>query len=814
MIKNWFVRISSLGLALALLAGCHFPAILRQPDPQIFENISDLATNPVEIQFQLALPQSIEGSEKIVIEIIDDVTGLPYNSSFTELKIFSDQIYITTLTIPAGSVIKYRYAKVAQNITPEATPDGEPITYRLFSASNNAIVTDVLQAWQGEPALNATGILRGTLVDQDTRMPTPDIIVSAGGKRTFTDANGKYLLEGLGQGIHNVVFYAIDGKYRTYQQGAAIEPGMTTRADVNLTHLPEVNVTFQVSPPTDALGAPVYITGNIFQLGNTFADLKGGMSIKPKRMPVLSPNQDGSLSITLRLYAETDLRYKFTLGDGFWNAEQYLSGGYRVRQMIVPSEDVTISHTIETWRSAGVEPVTFLISIPPGSSPNDEKFIQFQADEWMEPIPLWPLGNGQFLYILYSPLAIEHPVNYRFCRQDECTRAMDTGSSIYERQFKPSGNAQTISLTLDSWQNWYRFEQGASIQDAYIPIKSANYGTLIELTPEMSSSWLTAAPKGIAGLDQIGADTVIFSPKWSVSPQSPYLHPQMGMTPFAGELLPLLNTTKTYGHSIGLYPHVGPYKVMEDWWLSKNHTEAWWNEFFSSYREFIINYAKIADISGADMLILGGKNLLPAFEGGMMPDGSESDVPLAFDNNWQELLSEIRDVYSGKILWATQVNLEIDPLPDFVYEFDGFYISVDAPLAIGEHPTFEMIQSGFTNIIDSQIYEVYRSYQKPIILATAYPSVEIAASGCALLSESCYNDGLFRPNELTPYEVNFDEQALIYNAILPIIASRDWITGISIRGYEPTVVVHDGASSVAGKPAVDVIEYWFTNMKP
>lgn len=807
-------RTSLFILILAILSGCHFPASFRQPDPQIYENIDNLATLPVEIQFQLALPRPVLGTEKIVIEIIDDVTGLPYNSSFYELKKYTDQIYVTSLAVPAGSVIKYRYAIVDLTISPETTLDGEPVAYRLFFATNTAIVSDVLQAWQGESVENASGILRGTLLDQNTNLPIPDILVCAGGKRTFTDANGKYLIEGLGQGTHNVVFFAIDGQYRTYQQGATIEPGMSTPADVKLTPLPEVYVTFNVSQPNDALGAPIYLVGNIFQLGNTFSVLNGGMTIKPKRLPALTPNENGTLSLTLRLYAGTDLRYKFTLGDGYWNAEQYQSGGFRVRQLIVPAEDVTVNHTIETWRTDGVEPITFSLTIPPHSSKDDEKFIQFQTDEWMEPIPLWPLGDSQYLYILYSPLAVEHAVNYRFCRQDECARARDAGSLSFERQIKPSSNAQTITLTLDNWQNLSKFETGASVQDAYIPLKPASYGTFIELTPEMNPSWMTYAPQGIATLNQIGVETVIFTPKWSISPQSPYLHPQPGLTPFYGELLPMLSKTKSSGLSVGVYPHLGPYQMMESWWLSRAHTEAWWNEFFSSYSDFVLNYAKIANISGADVLILGGKNLLPAFEGGMLPDGSESDVPLGFDRNWLELISDIREIYTGRLIWATQVNLEIDPLPDFVHEFDEIYVSVDTPLVLGEHPTFEMIQAGFTNIINSQIYEVYRSYQKPIILATAYPSVETAASGCALLSESCYNDGLFRPSELMPYEVNLEEQALIYNAILPIIASREWITGISIRGYEPTVVVHDGASSIAGKPALDVIQYWFLNMKP
>jgi hypothetical protein len=308
-------------LCVISLSACNLPSS-QSPDASIYENISDLATPPVNIQFQLELPEPESENVNIVVEILDDVTGLLYNSKLIGMEKQTDQIYQTTLSVPSGSIIKYRYAKVEDSLTPEIVPGGEPVLYRLFHAQNNETVTDILHAWQGAPYQGGLGKIKGTLLDGKTNQPIPDILVVAGGRRTFTDANGKYLIDGLGGGVHNVVFYAIDGQYRTYQQGAMVEPGMTTPADVKLVPLPAIRVTFQVLPPNDALGVPIYLAGNLAQLGNTFSDLNGSMSIKPRRMPTLTPNADGTQSITLQLYAGTDLRYKFTLGDGYWNAEQ------------------------------------------------------------------------------------------------------------------------------------------------------------------------------------------------------------------------------------------------------------------------------------------------------------------------------------------------------------------------------------------------------------------------------------------------------------------------------------------------------------
>jgi len=776
-VNRWSAFFLFLLIGLVFFSGCNLPSSVKIPDSSIYDNVSDLATQPVNIQFQLELPTPITGSEKLVIDILDDVTGLSFNSKRYELIALSDQVYALTLSAPSGSVIKYRYGKIDQEYQPEAIPDGAPVSYRMVYAAKNEIVKDLLQTWYGEPFAGGTGIFRGTLLDVENGQPITDMLVS-------------------------------------YQQGATISTGMATTAEVELKPMPEVSITFLLSPPSEGLGAPIYLAGNILQLGNTFANLEGSMGVNPKRMPALNQNTDGSYSLTLTLFAGTDLRYKFTLGNGYWNAEQTPQGDFRIRQLVVPSQDTAIHHAIDTWRSPSVEPITFAVTIPPGTSPRDEKFIQFRQDEWTPSVPMWPLGNGEYLYILFSPLSENQPVEYQFCRNAACDRATLADIQGEEQQVLPSQQAQTVRFTLDSWKHWSPLEKGSTVIETYVPIKLPSYQTIIELTPEMNTSWNAFAPAGIADIGELNADRVVISPQWTVSYGSPYLHPQFGLTPFTADLMALISATQSDGLATGLFPQVGSHSFIESWWTEKTHTEAWWKEFFSSYRQFALNYANIAQISGVDVLILGGKSLLPAFEGGVLPDGSESALPVGFDQAWLDLISDIRSVYSGKLIWATHVNREMDPLPDFIFQFDEIYVIVDSPLALGDHPTFDMIQSGFTSVIDSQIYEIYRSTGMPLTIALAYPSVETTASGCALVSDTCYNDGLFRASELIAYMVHIADQALVYNAILPIVASREWITGVSIRGYDPTVVIHDGTSSIAGKPAQDVIEYWFTSMKP
>ncbi len=375
---QFLYRWISLLVVSTLLAGCGLlPSSNKVIDNGVSEN--DLVTPTVEVAFHLKLPTALATGERAVLEVLDEVTGLPYNPRHYDLSPSDDGSFQVTLPFPTGSIVKYRYLKVGEAFTPEATQVGSEVRYRLFYVTGDESVNDTVQTWMGvSPAAVNAGTLSGTLTDQTNGQPLADILVSACGSLTFTDANGRFALAGIMPGVCNVVFYAIDGKYDTFQQGATVAAGINTPINVSLTPRAPVEVTFKVTAPNDALGIPIYMAGNLAQFGNTFTDLAGGMSIDPKRMPLLTQQDDDAFSLSLSLFAGADLRYKFTLGDGYWNAEQNATGGFNIRQLIVPDHDVTIDLSIASWRTAGTAPLTFNITTPADTNPLDEKFIQLR----------------------------------------------------------------------------------------------------------------------------------------------------------------------------------------------------------------------------------------------------------------------------------------------------------------------------------------------------------------------------------------------------------------------------------------------------
>jgi hypothetical protein len=790
-----------------LLIGCNFPTTNNTIHPDRSQSLTQYSTPYVNIQFNLISPQLLSQDEQVNIVILDEVSGLPYIQQKYEMELSEEGIYTTTLSIPLFSVIKYRYEKIGEQAIPEKTIDGRNVRYRMYLVENSGIVNDHLSTWNGDNISYEMGRFEAVVIDQETGSPIPDILVSVGGQLSVTDANGLVNFNGLTPGTHNVVFYELNGKYQSFQQGAVISQGKRTLAEVKLAPNKAVEVTFIVTPPNDAAGAPVYLAGNLAQFGNTFTDLQGSMNIDPKRMFVLLPRNDGQLIGKVSLYEGTDFRFKFTLGDGYWNAELNPDSESITRQLIVPDHDVTLELSIASWRAPVFEPIAFKTFIHSDLGYPGERYIQFKNDQWTEPIPLWPLGNGEYLYILYSPFEITTPITYRVCVTKLCG---PENSSLYVspvEQVEPTDQPLTRTITVDHWLSPSPKNKEETITKAVFPYKSSTFNTIIELSPEISPGWFSSMPIALEEINLLNSEVLLISPQWTQNGISGYLQPEIGLTPFSYELMNYISQAKSQNLKIGLFPQISPISKTTkslDW---KNQNDAWQKEWLYSYRQFILNYAKIAEISDAENLIIGGKIILSA-----LPDENPTFRQDELDKYWRSLIMEIRDQFQGSLLWATNAGTKMDPLPSFIDLFDEIYITVDSPLASGSNPSFEEIAYGFSATIDNHLYEVYRSTFKPITIAFAYPSVEGSSLGCQLIDDDCNNDGLFTPGELAEYNVDADLQALIYNAIFPVAASREWITGISIRGFMPLCDPNDPSSSIACKPAQDVVEYWYTGL--
>ncbi|MCL5428464.1 MAG: hypothetical protein M1347_01505 [Chloroflexi bacterium] len=393
----------------------------------------------VEITFNALLPANSPVGEAILFTILDEVTGLEFNPQRMEMQSSGENSASITISVPAGTLLKYRYTRVsAAGNVDEVGANGEGIVYRAYLVDGPGHVAhDMVAAWADLPLAIETGRVSGTVSDAGSGLPLADFVVIAAGQQTRTDAEGRFLIPGLPQGLHNILIYSPSGSHLPFQQGALVAANSETPAAIPLTPNLMASVTFWLTPPADhTANTPVFLAGNVEPFGTR---------------PLLTAQPDGHYSLTMQVPTGVDIRYKYTLGDGFWNAEHAASGAFQLRQLIIPvgTTSMEIYDQVESWSSGSSAPIMFDLTAPDTGS---LVYIQFKLLDWTTPLPMWPLGSGRWAYKLYSPTNFSAALEYRYCLDAACT--ILEASPAQPRSV--SGNKdelQSIEDRVDSWQN-------------------------------------------------------------------------------------------------------------------------------------------------------------------------------------------------------------------------------------------------------------------------------------------------------------------------------------------------------------------------
>lgn len=792
------------------------PGIARPPTPTPIPRAA--------VNFLVSVPDDTPAGDPITLNVLDEVTGLPLNPQPHTMETLGDGRYTLTLDLPAGTVLKYRYARQSQGTAvAEHTSGDRPVRYRLYWVNGPGEVVDVVSRWSDTDFEGPTGRIRGTVTDAESGQGIPNLLIAAGGYQTLSSADGSFLLERLPPGTHNVVAYALDGAYRTFQQGATVAANNTTPAPLRLERAPMVSVTFEVIVPADTIpGVPVRLAGNLYQLGNTFGDLSGGVSTLASRMPQLESLPDNRYTLTLSLPAGADLRYKYTLGDGLWNAEHRPGGEFVVRQMIVPESDHRAEDVVDTWRAGTSEPIWFEVTVPEGTPASDTISIQFNPYGWTEPIPMWPLGNNRWVYLLSSPLDMLGTIGYRYCRNGQCGSADDTLTAGLQSGGRPVSTSrlpQNIQDTVNAWAWMDTIEGPLTVPGDEVDLRPADFIAGVELQTGYHPSWTPRLPQTLNDVRGLQADWLILTPSWHYTSQNPpLLEPVPGQDPLWDDLITSLDRAGSAGLRTALRPVALAPGTIDAWWEAAPRDSRWWDVWFQRYRNFALHFAHLAEEQGVEILILGGgEDLAPALPGGTLPDGSPSNQPTDAEDRWRALLAEVRNQYDGTLAWAVPYPEGFENRPAFLDSVDMIYLLWSAPLQERTGPSTEAAwREEAARRLDTDVLIFQAQLEKPLVLSLAYPSVEGALTGCVRAERGgCLDlDALDGPApEVPAASLDLTAQVDAYNAVLAEVNSRGWIEGVVTRGYFPPVSLRDKSLSVHGKPAADLLNYWYSSFR-
>jgi len=785
--------------------GCNMPELVATAPaasqntaaPTAQASADQLPAPETLISFRVVAPPNTPPDTLIYLSLLDEVTGLALNAQVYPMEPGapipgneSSPVYVITLPFRIGSLIKYRYERSVGPIrVAEHLSDGSAVRYRIYHVVGQGFVDDVISRWTDTAYMLPSGRIAGSASDAVTGQPIANLLIAAGGAQTFTASDGSFLLEGLPPGVHNLTAYAIDGAYQTFQQGARVAAESTTPAPIQLQPAKFSNVVFVVRVPEGTLPViPVRLAGNTYTLGNTFADLALGASALPANMPVMKPLPDGRYTLTVSLPVGADVRYKYTLGDGFWNAERNSDGSLRLRQLIVPEQTLLVEDTVETWQDGAKSSLTFDVHAPADTPPQDFISIQFNPlIGWTEPLPMWNLGGGRWAYVLYSPLELPAELRYRYCRNGQCGFADDAqtpGVDHPGRVVQLSDQPQTITDQITAWANW------SSSADASLPAvetapKSGAFAAGVALSPRYHPAYRSLFPAALDDIQKINANLVVISPTWSYGRVAPgnnppilLRNPERDASWF--DLTDMLQQVKGRGLNTALYPDVNFAIRWDQWWASApREAPGWWPVWFEQYRAFVMHHTDLAAASGAEALILGGDWLTPALPSGVLPDGQPSGAPADAETRWRSLLAEVRSRYGGKLFWSISSD-RIETPPSFLDAFDLIYLTLTIPP--GE--SFESVLGGdLESWLDSVVWPTQLISGAPVLLALDIPS-----------------------------DPTLQTQVDLYQTALSAAAQRDWIGGVIAVGYDPAAALRDASSSVHGKPAGELLGLWFAQL--
>lgn len=212
-------------------------------------------------------------------------------------------------------------------------------------------------------------------------------------------------------------------------------------------------------------------------------------------------------------------------------------------------------------------------------------------------------------------------------------------------------------------------------------------------------------------------------------------------------------------------------------------SEAEWEAWEDQYRHFLLHYARLAEETGADLLVIGTElagavQARPAF--------------------WHSLIREVREVYGGALTYAANWYEEYERV-SFWEELD--YVGVQAyfPLSTDKDPSLAALHDGWEPHLKA-LRRVHERTGRPILFTEiGYRSVEGAA-------EAPWQ----WPSDEEQAPPDSAAQARLYRAFFNTAWPQPWLAGsILWKWHGAGEGNHSHGFSPQGKPAADVIRQGF-----
>jgi hypothetical protein len=225
-----------------------------------------------------------------------------------------------------------------------------------------------------------------------------------------------------------------------------------------------------------------------------------------------------------------------------------------------------------------------------------------------------------------------------------------------------------------------------------------------------------------------------------------------------------------------------------------------WERWWSNYQNFLIHYAEIAQEKDVEIFCLG----------------CEMSSSEEFVNKWRSLISEVRAIYDGQLVYDINHGREMElPWWDAVdiIGVSGYYqVPPSEGTTIEEavkQTTSEAEIAAELAKVKQHLAEVSKKWQKPVMMIeTGVTNVR----GCARYPWSHPDAHPESPRDDT-------EQANYYRAMFKTFADAPWFMGYAwwdwpARLYSDEEAATNRGFCVHGKEAEQVLQEWYAKPAP
>jgi hypothetical protein len=405
--------------------------------------------------------------------------------------------------------------------------------------------------------------------------------------------------------------------------------------------------------------------------------------------------------------------------------------------------------------------------------------------------------------------------SYRYCRNDQCGLADDlstSGESAIPRSLDFEADSQELSDTVPQWSWWQPLDTPPAITAVENTVSPEDFVVGFEFTSGTNPSSMPHVRNAYTAIQASQSDWIVLRPTWQFTQANPpQIQSVLARDGLMQEWIEMADLARSAGLTIAVFPEIKfPDSDDDNWWLHAQETPDWWNSWFEQYQRFILHQADLANLLGADVLIIGDPEIAPA-----LPIASgENNQPNEKLDRWLDLIQTLRKSFEGQLAWATEAQADLtqqDPL--LFKDVDLVYLLWSVSLASTPQTDSSELAVAAAAYLDTVVFPWIIQFDKPLILAVEYPAIDGASvSGCGQHPSLCDSYTTSNVNGMS-LSIDLYEQASLYDAVAAAISQRSWVSGLISRGFNSAVTLRDGSSSVYGKPAWNVLWFWFQQFK-